>query len=184
MAALVRSLFIPRSKSRSGAPLAVERSRVSAVPGIRIRAAVIGQSLVRTNKPLTLDGSSSTRQRPTIRQWEWDLDGDGQYEITSATPTTTQTLTQLGVRRAHLRVADMTGASNTTTFTIQVTRDGDGYLTLRTTAPQSPTKTNPTATVPATPAIQTPQGNHAEAAQRTDRPTTQRWRNQQSWGRS
>ena len=87
---------------------------------------MIGQNLVRADTPFSLDGSSSYTSTGRIRRWQWDLDGDGHYEIDSATPRITRTLKQLGKYRAHLRITDTTGTSDTLTFPIHVTRDGDG----------------------------------------------------------
>ena len=99
---------------------------VSPVPGVRMRADVIGQNLVRAGEPLELDASSSYTSIGRIHRWQWDLDGDGHYEIDSATPRITRTLKQLGKYRAHLHITDGTGTSDTLTFPIHVTRDGDG----------------------------------------------------------
>ena len=101
-------------------------SQVASVPGVRMRADVIGQNLVRAGEPLELDASSSYTSTGHIRRWQWDLDGDGHYEIDSATPRITRTLKQLGKYRAHLHITDDMGASDTLTFPIHVTRDGDG----------------------------------------------------------
>ena len=100
--------------------------QLGTVPGVRMRAAVIGQELVRQGEPLDLDASSSYTAFGHIRRWQWDLDGDEHYEIDSATPEITRTLTRIGKYRAHLRITDDSGASDTLTFPIQVTRDGDG----------------------------------------------------------
>ncbi|MDU6338333.1 MAG: SGNH/GDSL hydrolase family protein, partial [Cutibacterium granulosum] len=78
-------------------------THVVSVPSVRIRAAVIGQNLVRADTPFSLDGSSSYTSTGRIRRWQWDLDGDGHYEIDSATPEIIRTLKQLGKYRAHLR---------------------------------------------------------------------------------
>ena len=101
-------------------------SQVASVPGVRMRADVIGQNLVRAGEPLELDASSSYTSTGHIRRWQWDLDGDGHYEIDSATPEISRTLTRLGKNQAHLRITDTTGTSDTLTFPIHVTRDGDG----------------------------------------------------------
>ena len=101
-------------------------SQVAPVPGVRMRADVIGQNLVRAGEPLELDASSSYTSTGHIRRWQWDLDGDGHYEIDSATPEISRTLTRLGKNQAHLRITDTTGTSDTLTFPIHVTRDGDG----------------------------------------------------------
>ena len=101
-------------------------SQVAPVPGVRMRADVIGQNLVRAGEPLELDASSSYTSIGRIHRWQWDLDGDGHYEIDSATPRITRTLKQLGKYRAHLHITDTTGTSDTLTFPIHVTRDGDG----------------------------------------------------------
>ena len=110
-------------------------THVVSVPSVRIRAAVIGQNLVRANTPFSLDGSSSYTSTGRIRRWQWDLDGDGHYEIDSATPRITRTLKQLGKYRAHLRITDTTGTSDTLTFPIHVTRDGDGVPDARDNCP-------------------------------------------------
>nr|WP_235842436.1 PKD domain-containing protein [Cutibacterium modestum] len=55
------------------------------VPGVRMRAAVIGQSQVRRGNPLSLDASSSYTSIGRIRRWQWDLNGDGRYELTTTT---------------------------------------------------------------------------------------------------
>ena len=101
-------------------------SQVASVPGVRMRADVIGQNLVRAGEPLELDASSSYTSTGHIRRWQWDLDGDGHYEIDSATPEISRTLTRLGKNQAHLRITDTTRTSDTLTFPIHVTRDGDG----------------------------------------------------------
>ena len=110
-------------------------THVVSVPSVRIRAAVIGQNLVRANTPFSLDGSSSYTSTGRIRRWQWDLDGDGHYEIDSATPRITRTLKQLGKYRAHLRITDTTGTSDTLTFPIHITRDGDGVPDTRDNCP-------------------------------------------------
>ena len=110
-------------------------THVVSVPSVRIRAAVIGQNLVRANTPFSLDGSSSYTSTGRIRRWQWDLDGDGHYEIDSAAPRITRTLKQLGKYRAHLRITDTTGTSDTLTFPIHITRDGDGVPDTRDNCP-------------------------------------------------
>ena len=110
-------------------------THVVSVPSVRIRAAVIGQNLVRANTPFSLDGSSSYTSTGRIRRWQWDLDGDGHYEIDSATPRITRTLKQLGKYRAHLRITDTIGTSDTLTFPIHITRDGDGVPDTRDNCP-------------------------------------------------
>ena len=110
-------------------------THVVSVPSVRIRAAVIGQNLVRADTPFSLDGSSSYTSTGRIRRWQWDLDGDGHYEIDSATPEIIRTLKQLGKYRAHLRITDTTGTSDTLTFPIEVTRDGDGVPDTRDNCP-------------------------------------------------
>ena len=121
-------------------------THVVSVPSVRIRAAAIGQNLVRADTPFSLDGSSSYTSTGRIRRWQWDLDGDGHYEIDSATPEITRTLKQLGRYRAHLRITDTTGTSDTLTFPIHVTRDGDGVPDARDNCPtianQDQTDTN------------------------------------------
>jgi len=136
----------PRAATRSvgaetgrGAPL----DQLGTVPGVRMRADVIGQNLVRAGEPLELDASSSYTSIGRIRRWQWDLDGDGHYEIDSATPGITRTLKQLGRYRAHLRITDTTGTSDTLTFPIEVTRDGDGVPDTR---DNCPTIANPEQT--------------------------------------
>ena len=119
------------TKTSSGATSAVGGGGVSfdqlaSVPGVRMRAAVIGQSQVRRGNPLSLDASSSYTAFGHIRRWQWDLDGDGHYEIDTTTPEITRTLTRIGTHHAHLRITDTTGTTDTLTFPIQVTRDGDG----------------------------------------------------------
>ena len=110
-------------------------THVVSVPSVRIRAAVIGQNLVRADTPFSLDGSSSYTSTGRIRRWQWDLDGDGHYEIDSATPEIIRTLKQLGKYRAHLRITDDMGASDTLTFPIHITRDGDGVPDTRDNCP-------------------------------------------------
>ena len=112
--------------TKSANRLPASAAPFSTVPGVRMRADVIGQNLVRAGEPLELDASSSYTSTGHIRRWQWDLDGDGHYEIDSATPGITRTLKQLGKYRAHLRITDDMGASGTLTFPIEVTRDGDG----------------------------------------------------------
>ncbi|MGK2308999.1 PKD domain-containing protein [Cutibacterium sp. V970] len=109
--------------------------QLGTVPGVRMRADVIGQNLVRAGEPLELDASSSYTSIGRIRRWQWDLDGDGHYEIDSATPGITRTLKQLGGYQAHLRITDSTGTSGTLTFPIEVTRDGDGVPDARDNCP-------------------------------------------------
>ncbi|BCQ03476.1 PKD domain-containing protein [Cutibacterium avidum] len=139
----------PRAATRSvgaetggGVPL----DQLGTVPGVRMRADVIGQNLVRAGEPLELDASSSYTSTGHIRRWQWDLDGDGHYEIDSATPGITRTLKQLGKYRAHLRITDDTDTSDTLTFPIEVTRDGDGVPDTRDNCPtianQDQTDTN------------------------------------------
>lgn len=128
----------PRAATRSvgaetggGVPL----DQLGTVPGVRMRADVIGQNLVRAGESLELDASSSYTSIGRIHRWQWDLDGDGHYEINSATPRITRTLKQLGKYRAHLRITDTTGTSDTLTFPIEVTRDGDGVPDTRDNCP-------------------------------------------------
>ena len=115
--------------------LSASAAQVASLPGVRIRAAVMGQSQVRRGNSLSLDASSSFTSTGRIRRWQWDLDGDGHYEIDSATPGITRTLKQLGKYRAHLRITDTTGTSDTLTFPIEVTRDGDGVPDTRDNCP-------------------------------------------------
>ena len=118
-----------RAASRSVGAVAgggVPFDQLGTVPGVRMRADVIGQELVRAGEPLDVDASSSYTAFGHIRRWQWDLDGDGHYEIDSATPEITRTLTRIGTYQAHLRITDTTGTTDTLTFPIQVTRDGDG----------------------------------------------------------
>ena len=75
---------------------------------------------------MSLDASSSYTAFGHIRRWQWDLDGDRHYEIDTTTPEITRTLTRIGTYQAHLRITDTTGTTDTLTFPIQVTRDGDG----------------------------------------------------------
>ena len=109
--------------------------QLGTVSGVRMRADVIGQNLVRAGEPLELDASSSYTSIGRIHRWQWDLDGDGHYEIDSATPEISRTLTRLGKYRAHLRITDTTGTSDTLTFPIEVTRDGDGVPDARDNCP-------------------------------------------------
>ena len=118
-----------RAASRSVGAVAgggVPFDQLGTVPGVRMRADVIGQELVRAGEPLDVDASSSYTAFGHIRRWQWDLDGDGHYEIDTTTPEITRTLTRIGTYQAHLRITDTTGTSDTLTFPIQVTRDGDG----------------------------------------------------------
>ncbi|MES6764533.1 PKD domain-containing protein, partial [Cutibacterium acnes] len=114
------------SRAARSASLSESVAQLASVPGVRMRAAVMGQSQVRRGNPLSLDASSSYTAFGHIRRWQWDLDGDGHYEIDSATPEITRTLTRIGTYQAHLRITDTTGTTDTLTFPIQVTRDGDG----------------------------------------------------------
>ena len=114
------------SRTARSASLSESVAQVASAPGVRMRAAVIGQSQVRRGNPLSLDASSSYTAFGHIRRWQWDLDGDRHYEIDSATPEITRTLTRIGTYQAHLRITDTTGTTDTLTFPIQVTRDGDG----------------------------------------------------------
>ena len=114
------------SRAARSASLSESVAQVASVPGVRMRAAVMGQSQVRRGNPLSLDASSSYTAFGHIRRWQWDLDGDRHYEIDSATPEITRTLTRIGTYQAHLRITDTTGTTDTLTFPIQVTRDGDG----------------------------------------------------------
>ena len=50
--------------------------QLGTVPGVRMRADVIGQELVRAGEPLDVDASSSYTAFGHIRRWQWDLDGD------------------------------------------------------------------------------------------------------------
>ncbi|UBS52455.1 thrombospondin type 3 repeat-containing protein [Cutibacterium acnes subsp. acnes] len=118
-----------RAASRSVGAVAgggVPFDQLGTVPGVRMRADVIGQELVRAGEPLDVDASSSYTAFGHIRRWQWDLDGDGHYEIDTTTPEITRTLTRIGTYQAHLRITDTTGTTDTLTFPIQVTRDGDG----------------------------------------------------------
>ena len=114
------------SRAARSASLSESVAQVASVPGVRMRAAVMGQSQVRRGNPLSLDASSSYTAFGHIRRWQWDLDGDGHYEIDTTTPEITRTLTRIGTYQAHLRITDTTGTTDTLTFPIQVTRDGDG----------------------------------------------------------
>ena len=114
------------SRAARSASLSESVAQVASVPGVRMRAAVIGQSQVRRGNPLSLDASSSYTAFGHIRRWQWDLDGDRHYEIDTTTPEITRTLTRIGTYQAHLRITDTTGTTDTLTFPIQVTRDGDG----------------------------------------------------------
>ncbi|MBS5255255.1 MAG: thrombospondin type 3 repeat-containing protein, partial [Cutibacterium granulosum] len=122
IAKMVRPLVKPPSMYG----LSPDAARVASVPGVRMRADVIGQNLVRAGEPLGLDASSSFTSTGHIRRWQWDLDGDGRYEVNSSSPTVTRTMTRLGKYQAHLRITGTTGTSDTLTFPIHVTRDGDG----------------------------------------------------------
>ena len=118
-----------RAASRSVGAVAgggVPFDQLGTVPGVRMRADVIGQELVRAGEPLDVDASSSYTAFGHIRRWQWDLDGDRHYEIDTTTPEITRTLTRIGTYQAHLRITDTTGTTDTLTFPIQVTRDGDG----------------------------------------------------------
>ena len=114
------------SRTARSASLSESVAQVASAPGVRMRAAVIGQSQVRRGNPLSLDASSSYTAFGHIRRWQWDLDGDRHYEIDTTTPEITRTLTRIGTYQAHLRITDTTGTTDTLTFPIQVTRDGDG----------------------------------------------------------
>ena len=134
IANLVHDVLLSKA-TKSANRLPVSAAPFSTVPGVRMRAAVIGQSQVRRGNPLSLDASSSFTATGRIQRWQWDLDGDGHYEIDSATPEITRTLKQLGRYRAHLRITDTTGTSDTLTFPIHVTRDGDGVPDARDNCP-------------------------------------------------
>jgi len=142
IAKMVRPLVKPPSMYG----LSPDAARVASVPGVRMRADVIGQNLVRAGEPLGLDASSSFTSTGHIRRWQWDLDGDGRYEVNSSSPTVTRTMTRLGKYQAHLRITDTTGTSDTLTFPIKVTRDGDGVPDTRDNCPtianQDQTDTN------------------------------------------
>ena len=142
IAKMVRPLVKPPSMYG----LSPDAARVASVPGVRTRADVIGQNLVRAGEPLGLDASSSFTSIGHIRRWQWDLDGDGRYEVNSSSPTVTRTMTRLGKYQAHLRITDTTGTSDTLTFPIHVTRDGDGVPDARDNCPtianQDQTDTN------------------------------------------
>lgn len=114
------------SRAVRSASLSESVAQVASAPGVRMRAAVIGQSQVRRGNPLSLDASSSYTAFGHIRRWQWDLDGDRHYEIDTTTPEITRTLTRIGTYQTHLRITDTTGTTDTLTFPIQVTRDGDG----------------------------------------------------------
>ncbi|AOG29470.1 PKD domain-containing protein [Cutibacterium avidum] len=134
IANLVHDVLLSKA-TKSANRLPASAAPFSTVPGVRMRAAVIGQSQVRRGDPLSLDASSSFTATGRIQRWQWDLDGDGHYEIDSATPGITRTLKQLGRYRAHLRITDDMGASDTLTFPIEVTRDGDGVPDARDNCP-------------------------------------------------
>ena len=125
IAGLVHDALLSRA-ARSANGLSESVTQVASVPRVRMRAAVMGQSQVRRGNPLSLDASSSYTAFGHIRRWQWDLDGDGHYEIDTTTPEITRTLTRIGTHHAHLRITDTTGTTDTLTFPIQVTRDGDG----------------------------------------------------------
>ena len=111
-------------EARSADSVSESVAQLATVPGVRIRAAMVGQSRVRQGSALRLDASSSYTAFGHIRRWQWDLDGDGHYEIVTRTPEINRTLTRLGAYRAHLRITDESGASDTLTFPIKVTRSG------------------------------------------------------------
>ena len=134
IANLVHDVLLSKA-TKSANRLPASAAPFSTVPGVRMRAAVIGQSQVRRGDPLSLDASSSFTATGRIQRWQWDLDGDGHYEIDSATPGITRILKQLGRYRAHLRITDDMGASDTLTFPIEVTRDGDGVPDARDNCP-------------------------------------------------
>ncbi|MEA5634100.1 MAG: PKD domain-containing protein [Cutibacterium granulosum] len=134
IANLVHDVLLSKA-TKSANRLPASAAPFSTVPGVRMRADVIGQNLVRAGESLELDASSSYTSIGRIHRWQWDLDGDGHYEIDSATPRITRTLKQLGKYRAHLRITDTTGTSDTFTFPIEVTRDGDGVPDARDNCP-------------------------------------------------
>ena len=82
----IAKMVRPLVKSPRMHGLSASAVQVASVPGVRMRADVIGQNLVRAGEPLELDASSSYTSTGHIRRWQWDLDGDGHYEIDSATP--------------------------------------------------------------------------------------------------
>ena len=134
IAGLVHDVLLSKAtRSANGASDSV--AQLGRVPGVRMRAAVIGQSQARSGNPLSLDASSSYTSIGHIRHWQWDLNGDGHYELTTTTPEITRILTRIGKYRAHLRITDQTGTSDTLTFPIQVTRDGDGIPDTRDNCP-------------------------------------------------
>ena len=122
----IAKMVLPLVKSPRMHGLSASAAQVASVPGVRMRADVIGQNLVRAGEPLGLDASSSFTSIGHIHRWQWDLDGDGHYEVNSSSPTVTRTMTRLGKYQAHLRITDTTGTSDTLTFPIHVPRDGDG----------------------------------------------------------
>ena len=134
IANLVHDVLLSKA-TKSANRLPASAAPFSTVPGVRMRADVIGQNLVRAGESLELDASSSYTSIGRIYRWQWDLDGDGHYEIDSATPGITRILKQLGRYRAHLRITDDMGASDTLTFPIEVTRDGDGVPDARDNCP-------------------------------------------------
>lgn len=142
----IAKMVLPLVKSPRMHGLSASAAQVASVPGVRMRADVIGQNLVRAGEPLGLDASSSFTSTGHIRRWQWDLDGDGRYEVNSSSPTVTRTMTRLGKYQAHLRITDTTGTSDTLTFPIKVTRDGDGVPDTRDNCPtianQDQTDTN------------------------------------------
>ena len=142
----IAKMVLPLVKSPRMHGLSASAAQVASVPGVRMRADVIGQNLVRAGEPLGLDASSSFTSIGHIHRWQWDLDGDGHYEVNSSSPTVTRTMTRLGKYQAHLRITDTTGTSDTLTFPIKVTRDGDGVPDTRDNCPtianQDQTDTN------------------------------------------
>ncbi|WCC81156.1 PKD domain-containing protein [Cutibacterium equinum] len=134
IAGMVHNALLFR-KARSVESLPESVAQLAAVPGVRMRAAVVGQSRVSQGSRLTLDASSSYTAFGHIRRWQWDLDGDGHYETTTRTPEINRTLTRLGKYHARLRITDDSGASDTLTFPLEVVRRSEDIPGTRHTCP-------------------------------------------------
>jgi PKD repeat protein len=74
-----------------------------------------------SNATITFDASTSKDPDGTIAKYEWDLDGNGSYETNGGTKaTTTHVYTTVGARTIGLRITDNSGATTTTSQSVNV----------------------------------------------------------------
>lgn len=132
----------PGARSRTVSP-ALDLTGLASVPQVSVRAHVEASHLVRDGETLSLDASSSYTRDGTITRYQWDLNGDGTYETSTTAPTLTPRLTHIGDYSARLRITTSTEATDTLSFRLSVTRDGDAIPDVK---DNCPTVANPDQT--------------------------------------